>query len=123
MSDQEYELIGILKNGICPHTGKRYDCLRCDGVKSHEFTNQGTHIIHCGFAVENGLAGFNDPLPKWNKLATIFVGVHSGRELREYFLKLHLLGVKYLPISEECNDFCYKTGCRGHLKNLMEALR
>lgn len=114
--EKEYELIEILKNGICPHTGKRYNCLRCDGAKPHDLMNQGVHIVHCGFAVENSFAGFNDPLTRWNKLASVFTGVHSGRELREYFLKLHLLGVEFIPMSDECDSFCYKTGCRGHLK-------
>lgn len=72
MSEKEYELIEILKNGICPHTGKRYNCLRCDGAKPHDLMNQGVHIVHCGFAVKNSFAGFNDPLTRWNKLASVF---------------------------------------------------
>ena len=42
--EKEYELIEILKNGICPHTGKRYNCLRCNGAKPHDLMNQGVHI-------------------------------------------------------------------------------
>lgn len=46
---EKYELIEILKNGICPHTGKRYNCLRCDGAEPCDLMNQGVHAVAIRF--------------------------------------------------------------------------
>lgn len=35
-------------------------------------------------------------------------------ELREELERLKLQGVEVIPVGEECSEWDYKTGCRGH---------
>ena len=103
-----------LKTGTCPHTGKRYDCARCEFP--HPPTQPG--IYHCCLNITGTLA--RNSKREWRRLASAML--INGERLkpegaRKIFLVLNSLGAECLPI-EECTNFCFKHGCLGHKKEV-----
>lgn len=102
-------MIDKIKNGICPFTGRRYDCGRCEVYKGLK-QPQGGHTAHICLdfddAIRDGKRGL-----KWLQRA---VGKqHPLSEVEEYFSTLYQLGATTHPIGE-CDRFCFRRGCMGH---------
>lgn len=117
MNIEETEIVQELRTGICQHTGKHYDCARCvwQTPKDPDLeTGEVLHKkMHMSFCIE-GYVEDNTPMREWNRLGRIFSPQCTGKEAKQYFYTLYALGVKEIPIGE-CDKFCYKHGCPGHI--------
>lgn len=98
---------------ICPHTKKEYNCSNCKGAEMGKFGgNTGMHMCH---SVSGPLRTWGKR--EWNK-ATKYITKTDGskmtpEEVKEEFWAMHAKGRDAFPTGT-CDNFCYKTGCRGH---------
>lgn len=112
MEENTFELVEMLKTGICPFTGQRYDCGRCNHEPEKEKPPCRIHMSVCiASYIED-----NAPMSEYRRLARAFTSPKcnvTGTMLRQYFQQLYALGVRTIPIGE-CDRFCYREGCCNH---------
>ncbi len=112
----KFALSEHLRTGVCQITGKPYNCARCDEGKKKGPTGKGNiRTLHVNMSISGAMR--RDGEQEWNRLAGI-MQYEDGRKLapkdvRAYFHELHALGADALPMCE-CDNFCYRHGCRGH---------
>lgn len=113
-------LIEQLKTGVCPFTGKNYNCERCEikpefnryptGEEGHTIMRIGISLCITGFVT--GRIGKRE-LRQTTKMFTTNDGKNPTPEaLLEYFKELYRLGANVIPL-HECNNFCFRHGCMG----------
>lgn len=117
----EDKLINKLKTGICPFTGQRYDCARCEIEPERvdiPSDTPGTYELHMCFEITRFVFGQTTKL-EMKQLARCFTnedGKHPTPEwLMEYFRTLHSFGVEKIPMCD-CERFCFRHGCMGDRK-------
>ena len=119
MNPEDTELVHRLRTGICPHTGKKYDCAHCEWEKEEPpplklgYKRVGT--MHMSLCISTWVEQ-NTPKREWNRLARAFTGAVTGEDVKRYFFTLYSLGVDVIPINEGCDDFCFRHGCSGHYR-------
>lgn len=104
-------MVGTLKNGKCPFTGKPYNCGNCEVYKTIGFPQgNGPYGLHMslsfGAAIKDGKRGL-----KW--LQKMVGKEHTLDEVEEYFTEGFRRGADHHPIGE-CDRFCFRRGCMGH---------
>ena len=100
-----------LKNGICPFTGKRYDCGRCEAHETLKHP-EGTYGMHIGMNFDGMLLDGKTGQRRLHK----YVGGKAActfDECVDYFADLFQLGATVVPVGV-CDRFCYRRGCMGH---------
>jgi hypothetical protein len=100
-----------IKSGVCPFTGKPYDCGRCEEYSKLEF-HKGPGVLHVGLCFDRYLA---DGKTGMRHLHNIVGGKDTCTidECADFFWEMHRRGAEYIPFGE-CNNFCYRRGCMGH---------
>ena len=122
MNPEDTELVHRLRTGICPHTGKKYDCAHCEWEQEEppplkpgmrRIYSIGLNMCITGYVEDD------TPMREWNRLAGAFTGVASGKDLRQYFFALYSLGVQKIPIGDgEIEDFCFRQGWLRHYRDV-----
>ena len=117
MNVNEEPLVKKVRDGICPFTGERYDCARCDvkPKEMHKPNDDGMHSIHMCVCITGFVTGLQGKA-MLRAIARSFTnedGSHpTPQSVLEYFNALYRLGVKLIPICK-CKRFCFKHGCMG----------
>jgi len=106
--------IDIIKTGICPFTGNKYNCATCELDPP-----MPTGRVQWEMCMSiSGPLQRNTSIKDWNKLAKAFTDEHgcrqTGEQVRDYFKFMQILGADVMPMGKRCDRFCYKHGCRGH---------
>ena len=101
-----------IRDGICPFTGKRYDCGRCTDFEKLEHT-QGPSTLHIGLVFDGLLADGKTGMRELHRI----VGGKAKCTLDEcadFFWEMYRMGADHLPVGDNCGRFCYRRGCMGH---------
>ena len=105
------ELPILVQNGICPHTGERYNCGRCtlDPTNVRITDRDKPRAIHFNMCITHPIDGRG-----WNALLKQFNRSERTR-VRQIVSWLLNLGAKCVPVGKcDKEHFCFRHGCIGH---------
>ena len=115
-------LLDRLKTGICPFTGRRYDCARCETKPERRpipggapGVYLGVYELHLAFCITRFATG-QTTAQELKRIARGFAAEDGAapepNELLAYFRELYRLGVEKIPMCQ-CKRFCFRHGCMG----------
>ena len=110
------QLPSLLQNGVCPFTGKQYDCARCThNPTRHECPAVG-ETSHFNLCITHPIDGRG-----WRPLLTFFDRRERDRA-KQTISWLLQLGATCLPVGNcDTDHFCFRHGCIGHPHKESEA--
>ena len=81
VNPEDTELVQRLRTGICPHTGKRYDCAHCEWKEPEPPPLKHGMVRRYTIGISLCIDGYvenNTPKREWNRLAKCFTEAVSG---------------------------------------------
>lgn len=102
------EIVELLRHGTCPHTGKPYDCARCEW-KEPPMRVGVSYCVHFAACITHPIDGRG-----WKDLLRNF-DREDRPEAQRLLSEALQLGATCIPIGDcDAAHFCFKHGCVGH---------